>query len=165
MFRGWGCDYTTPDGPAPVARVVPQTPRTPVEPNEIVETMDEDGKGIHLAVTNPAGKKFHASIGDEVEIPDAFPDDVPIFPEATPMASMSAPDEGIIVTFKSGEEQQEIFDFYQSNLEGDGWEILKDSMAGNKFSIDAVKDSRKVSVIIAGTEGDSRVSVIVTPRN
>jgi hypothetical protein len=133
--------------------------------NKIVERKDPDGKGMHLTATDPAGKKFEASIGDEVDLPSEFPKDVPIFPGSTPMASMSSPDEGIIVTFKSDEEQQAIFDFYQSELASAGWEILDDPAFGNRLAIDALKDSRKVSVVVAGTKGDSRVSIIVTPNN
>ena len=81
------------------------------------------------------------------------------------MAFMSAPDEGMIVTFKSNEEQQAIFDFYQSELVNAGWEILEDPAFGNRLAFDALKDSRKVSVVVAGTKGDSRISVIVTPGN
>ena len=81
------------------------------------------------------------------------------------MASMSSPDEGMIVTFKSNKEQQAIFDFYQSGLAEAGWDILEDTTMGSRLAFDAVKDSRKVSVVVAGTKGDSRVSVIVTPNN
>ena len=163
-----GCgseESTTPEAEpeAPVARPVPQDPSDVQPGNKIVEKMDPDGKGMHLTATNPSGKKFEASIGDEVDIPAAFPDDVPIFPGSTPMASMSSADEGMIVTFKSRDEQQAIFDFYQSSLEEAGWEIVDDPMFGGQLSLDALKDTRKVSVIVAGTKGDSRVSVIVTP--
>jgi hypothetical protein len=120
---------------------------------------------MHLTATSPEGKKFNASIGDEVDIPEEFPKDVPIFPGSTPMAYMSSPDEGVIVTFRSSEKQQDIFDFYQSNLADDGWEILKNPKSGQKLAFDAVKADRRVSVIVTGTKGDSRVSVIVTPEN
>ena len=171
LLIGCGGEESTPDSQEPVARPIPATPPERAIPamrqgrNEIVEKMDPDGKGMHLTATSPEGKKFNASIGNEIDIPEEFPKDVPIFPGSTPMAFMSAPDEGIIVTFKSGEEQQDIFDFYQSSLADDGWEILEDSMFDQQLSFDAIKDNRKVSVIVAGTKGDSRVSVIVTPEN
>jgi hypothetical protein len=152
-----------PEAQETIVRPVPQDPADVAPPNEIVEKMDPDGKGMHLTATNPSGKKFEASIGDEVDIPAAFPEDVPIFPGSTPMASMSSADEGMIVTFKSGDEQQAIFDFYKDSLAEAGWEVLDDPMFGSKLSFDATKDSRKVSIIVAGTKGDSRVSVIVTP--
>jgi hypothetical protein len=172
LLIGCGSEESTPDPQEPVARPIPATPPKRATPpmksrgkNEIVERRDEDGKGIHLTAISPEGKKFNASIGDEIEIPEEFPKDVPIFPGSTPMAFMSTPDEGVIVTFKSAEKQQDIFDFYQSSLADDGWEILDSSMFGQPLSFDAIKDNRKVSVIVAGTKGDSRVSVIVTPEN
>jgi hypothetical protein len=169
LLIGCGDEQSAPDPQEPVARPAEKPVRTAptgVEPvNKIVEEMDPDGKGMHLTATNPEGKKFTASIGDEVDIPEEFPKDVPIFPGATPMASMSAADEGMIVTFKSDEDQQDILDFYQSNLENDGWEILENPRFDRQLAFDAVKDNRKVSVVVAGTKGDSRVSVIVTPED
>lgn len=164
-----GSDEPTPEpqaeAEAPVVRPVPQDPSTLQPPNKIVEKIDPDGKGMHLTATNPAGKKFEASIGDEVDLPKDFPEDVPVFPGSMTMASMSSPGEGMIVTFKSSEEQQKIFDFYQSRLADAGWDILDDTTMGSRLAFDALKDSRKVSVVVAGTKGDSRVSIIVTPAN
>jgi len=172
LLIGCGGEESTPDSQEPVARPIPETPPEPRERteipkgrNEIVERMDPDGKGMHLTATSPEGKQFNASIGDEVEIPEEFPKDVPIFPGSTPMAYMSSPDEGVIVTFKSSEKQQDIFDFYQSKLADDGWEILENPKSGQKLAFNAVKADRRVQVIVAGTKGDSRVSVIVTPEN
>ncbi len=160
-----GSEEPAPAPQEPVARPIPVTPPAPRQRNKIVEKMDPDGKGMHLTATSPTGKKFQASIGDEIEIPDEFPKDVPIFPGSTPMAFMSAPGEGIIVTFKSGEEQQDIFDFYRSSLADGGWSIIEDTKFTRRLSLDAIKENRKVSVIVAGTKGDSRVSVIVTPED
>jgi hypothetical protein len=168
LLIGCGGEESTPDSQEPVARPIPETPlqRPSGGRNKITEKVDPDGKGMHLTATSPEGKQFNASIGDEVEIPEEFPKDVPVFPGSTPMAFMSAPDEGVIVTFKSSEEQQDIFDFYQSSLVDSGWEILEDSMFDDQqLSFDALKDNRKVSVVVAGTKGDSRVSVIVTPED
>jgi hypothetical protein len=165
LLIGCGGEESTPDPQKPVARPVPATPpkdaRT--ELNTIVEKVDPDGKGMHLTATSPEGKQFNASIGEEIDLPEVFPKDVPIFPGSTPMAFMSAPGEGVIVTFKSGEGQQDIFDFYQSSLADGGWAIVEDTKFTRQLSLDAIKDSRKVSVVVAGTKGDSRVSVIVTP--
>jgi hypothetical protein len=177
LLIGCGSEESTQDSQEPIAEAAQAEkakPKPRAKPefkpsrgrNKIVEEMDADGKGMHLTATSPEGKTFQASIGDEVEVPADFPKDVPIFPGSTPMASMSSPDEGMIVTFKSSDEQQAIFDFYQSSLVEGGWKILEDSAhTSSQFSFDATKDSRKVSVVVAGTQGDSRVSVIVTPEN
>lgn len=183
LMIGCGGEESAQDQQEPAARSVPAVPpesesaakpegfKPPSTlpkfkgPNKIVEKMDPDGKGMHLTATNPQGKTFTASIGEEIEIPEEFPNDVPIYPGSTPMASMLSPDEGMIVTFRSGEDQQDIYDFYQSKLERDGWKILDDEKMGSQLSVDAVKDNRKVSVVVAGTKGDARVSVIVTPED
>ncbi len=160
LMIGCGSEESTSDPQRPVPATLPK----PLAANKITEKMDPDGKAMHLTAISPAGKKFQASIGDEVEIPDEFPEDVPIFPGSRPMASMSAPD-GFIVTFKSSETQQDIFDFYQSSLVESGWEILDEPVFRSPLSLDAVKENRKISVVVAGTKGDSRVSVIVTHVN
>ncbi len=170
LLIGCGGEESTPDPQKPAAQPdsatslkKPTLPKMREGRNKIVERMDPDGKGMHLTATSPEGKQFNASIGDEVDIPEDFPKDVPIFPGSTPMAFMSSPGEGIIVTFKSAKKQQAIFDFYQSSLADDGWEVLEDSKYGQQLAFDALKDKRRVSIIVAGTKGDSRVSVIVTP--
>jgi len=170
LMSACGSEEPTPEPQAeteaPAARPALQDPSTLQPPNKIVERMDPDGKGMHLTATSQAGKKFEASIGDEVDLPKDFPEDVPVFPGSTTMASMSSPDEGMIVTFKSSDEQQKIFDFYQAGLADAGWEILDETtMGSSRLAFDALKDSRKVSVVVAGTKGDSRVSIIVTPAN
>ncbi|MCH8084428.1 MAG: hypothetical protein IH885_09360 [Myxococcales bacterium] len=162
LLIGCGSEESTPDPQGSAARRIPETRPERPSRNKIVEKMDPDGKGMHLTATDPAGQEITASIGDEIEIPEEFPKDVPIFPGSTPMAFLFAPDEGIIVTFKSTEEQQEIYDYYQSTLADDGWEILEEKTEEGRLSFEAIKQNRKVAVIVAGTKGDSRVSVIVT---
>ncbi len=165
ILIGCGSEESTPDSQKPGARPIPETRPERGAKNTIVETTDSDGMGMHLTATDPGGREIKASIGDEIEIPEEFPKDVPIFPGSTPMAFLFAPDEGIIVTFKSAEEQQEIFDYYQSTLMDDGWEILNEKTEEGRISIEAVKQDRKVTVTVAGTQGDSRVSVMVTDAN
>lgn len=158
---GCGDLESTPDPEKPVVRSAsPATAR-----NKIVERLDPDGKVMHLTATDPEGKEFRASIGDEIDIPEEFPKDVPIFPGSTPMAFLYAPDEGIIVTFKSKEAQQDIFDFYRSSLADDGWEFLDDELDGNQLTFEAIKGDRKITVLVAGRKGDSRTSVIVSPND
>jgi hypothetical protein len=120
---------------------------------------------MHLTAIDPGGQEIRASIGDEIELPEEFPKDVPIFPGSTPMAYLFAPDDGIIVTFKSVEEQRDIYDYYQSTLADDGWEILEETTKEGRIAFEAVKQNRKVTVTVAGTKGDARVSVMVTDAN
>ena len=160
-----GCEESTPDPQKPAARPIPETRSERSTKNKIVEKIDPDGKGIHLTSTGPGGQQIKAFIGDEAEIPEEFPKDVPIYPGSIPMAFLVAPNEGVVVTFKSSDEQQDIFDFYQSTLADDGWAILEEKLADDRLSLEAIKESRKVSVRVTGTRGDARVNVVVTSEN
>lgn len=165
MLIGCGSEESTSDPQEPAARPIPETRPGRGKPNTIVEEVDPDGKGMHLTATDPGGQQIRASIGDEIDLPEEFPKDVPIFPGSTPMAFLFAPNEGIIVTFKSAEEQQDIFDYYQSTLADDGWEILEEKTEEGRLSFEAIKQDRKVTITVTGKQGDSRVSVIVTSEN
>lgn len=162
---GCGSDEpAAPPAPAPTAATSPKPPPPPPEipTNLSVDKKDAAGNPVAFSGTDPSGKSFEASIGEDVTIPASFPDDVPTFPTATPLASMSAAGEGAMVTFKSSDGQEEIYDFYQGELSANGWSIDSEKSFGGQRSLDATKDSRKVTVSITGTQGDSRISVIVT---
>lgn len=166
LLVGCGDEESTSESQDPVARPAPKKQAVKPPPrNTIVEKLAPDGKSMHLTATDPKGKEITASIGDEIDLPEQFPKDVPIFPDSTPMAFLFSPGEGIIVTFKSVEKQQDIFDFYESSLTDDGWEILENQTQSTKLSFEAIKEGRKVAVTVTGKKGDSRVSVIVTPEN
>jgi hypothetical protein len=150
---------------APQAKAAPAKPQ-PTKPRtknkvEIHET-DAEGNPLRISGTDARGGAFQASIGDDVQVPDSFPSDVLMFPNASPMAAMTAESEGTIVTFRSEAPQPEIYEFYKKQLSDDGWAIESEKSLGGQLSIQAVKAGRKASVTIAGTRGDSRISVIVT---
>jgi len=150
LIIGCGSEESKQQPPKAAEQPAPEAAPKGAQENKIVEQVDEDGKGMHITATKPNGTTFQASIGEEVAVPDEFPKDVPVFPGSTPMASLYSPDEGVLVTFKSTEDQQAIHDFYQT------------SPGGNQLSLEAHKQDRTISITIGGRTGDSRVSVIVT---
>ncbi len=162
LIIGCGSEESKQQPPEAAEQPAPKAAPKGAEENKIVEQVDEDGKGMHITATKPNGTTFQASIGEEVAVPDEFPKDVPVFPGSTPMASLYSPDEGVLVTFKSTEDQQAIHDFYQTSLAKDGWDVQPGESVGNQLSLEAHKQDRTISITIGGRTGDSRVSVIVT---
>ena len=168
----------TPDPPKAAEDAAPTTDRTPPEParqpdppakapqesesDRIEKSLDPDGKSVSLKGTDGAGRPFSARIGENVEIPDHFPKDVPVFPNALPLATMTAEGHGTFVSFSTQESQEAIHDYYLNELAAQGWTIGEENSFRGQLSITATKDIRKAVVTIAGTEGDSRVSVVVT---
>ena len=171
LFAACGSDETPAPSPAdkpaeqpaktaaiPVKKVPP-----PEMPSSVtVDERDADGNPIRFSGKDAKGNEFEASIGDDATVPGSFPTDVPLYPGAKPMASMSAGREGTMVTFKTTDSQQEIFEFYQTQLAEQGWKVAEEESFGGQLELVGLKDSRKTTVSISGTKGDSRISVIVT---
>jgi hypothetical protein len=77
------------------------------------------------------------------------------------MATMSASGHGTFISFKTSESQAAVYDFYQSKLAEKGWKVESENSFGGQLRIELAKDVRKTTVIIGGTEGDTRASVVV----
>jgi len=173
----------TSDRPAAIADAAPpaepvaepaQQPEAPPKPKppaseplksrtgRVEKEIDPDGETVSLKGVDGAGGAFEARIGKNVEIPDYFPTDVPIFPNAAPMAAMKAEGHGSFVSFSSTESQEAIYDYYLEQLPTQGWLVDSENSFRGQLSITSTKDIRKVVVTIAGTEGDARVSVVIT---
>jgi hypothetical protein len=158
------------DDPKPATPPLPETPLPDTEStrsksngrSHLVERKSPDGKGMYLLGTDASGVEFEASIGENATIPKDFPQDVPIIPGAEPMAALSTGGGGAIVTLKSSEEQSKIRDFYLSELPKNGWAIQSESSIGGQLIIEATQGSRNASITIAGTSGDSRLSIILS---
>ncbi len=167
-----GDESATPPAPKapeanPPAKAVPSEPKetTPRMRNKVeIHETDAEGNPVRLSGVDSQGGSFQASIGEDVEIPASFPSELLVFPEASPMAAMTADREGTIVTFRSEATQTKIYEFYKGQLSKDGWSIESEKSLGGQLSIEAIKAGTKVSVTIAGTRGDSRISVIVTDK-
>jgi hypothetical protein len=165
-----GSDETPASTPASTqapTEVVADEPAGKPAPPEIpsnlkVEERDADGNPVRFSGTDGMGNEFEASIGEDAKVPSSFPKDVPLYPGAQPMAAMSAGSEGTMVTFKTDESQQDIFDFYTKQLAEQGWEVSDGESFGGQLGLEGLKGSRKTTVSISGTKGDSRISVIVT---
>ncbi len=148
--------------PAEKYTAVPAKPPPPEMPSNVnVEETDADGNPIRFSGTDVHGSAFEASIGDNAKVPSSFPTDVPLYPGAKPMAAMTAAGEGTMVTFKTMESQQKIYEFYQTELGEQGWKVGDGASFGGQLGLEALKDTRKVKIAISGTKGDSRISLIV----
>jgi hypothetical protein len=153
---------TAPDSaaePEPAANESSTSARKPVEKIE-----DPESDAVTLNGTDASGRPFRARVGTNVEVPDDFPKDVPLYPEAAPMATMTAEGHGSFISFRTEKSQQDIYDFYMEQLVVEGWTIESENSFRGQLSITSVKDVRQLEVNIAGTEGDSRVSVVITDR-
>jgi hypothetical protein len=156
---------------APASNPAPEPPQQPApDPNEAPprhmrvteKEMTPDGETLSLKGNDPKFGDFEARIGKDVEMLDDYPEDVPILPGGTLMATMAAEGHGSFINFKSEEPQEDIYNYYVEQLTEKGWTVDTNNTFRGQLSITSTKDVRKVVVNIAGTEGDARVSIIIT---
>lgn len=85
--------------------------------------IDGDGEDGSVTVTTDEGEST-TSFGEGVELPGDFPDDVPVYDDASVMITTTdSSREGYYVTMSSTDDFSTIKDWYKKALEDEGWTI------------------------------------------
>src|SRR6187455_1711807 len=103
-----GSDEPAPTEPAAPAETTPAAPAAPVEPAAPAPTADAGDPG--------------GTVTDGV-LPEGFPSDVPVYPGATPGASMTMPGLGVFATFQTDAAVDAILTHYRGELAKSGWSV------------------------------------------
>ena len=94
------------------------------------------------------------------EPPAGVSEDVPLFPNATTLGSMTSPTRGTIVNLSSAEPADAIFAWYQDELPKRGWLIDKQSATTFSHLVTATRDTRKATVLIK--RGPAGTAILIT---
>jgi hypothetical protein len=100
-------------------------------------------------------------IGERVKLPPDFPRDVPLYPGAEARMSLAGGEEGMVVTLTSEDEADEVFDFYRSKLESEGWSIEGEMRFGQQAMLHCAKEGRSASVTVSGSDEGSSITLAV----
>lgn len=95
------------------------------------------------------------------EPPAGLSDDVPLFPNATTVGSMTSPTRGTIVNLSSEEPADAIFAWYQEELPRRGWQLDKQSATTFSQLLTATRDARKATVLIKRGPGGTAILITV----
>ena len=123
-------------------------------------TLQSDDEGVTVRGTTDDGEEFQARFGKQASLPEDFPEDLPVHPEARVQGSMSMPGKGQMVTFETDESPDEIYRFYTDGLTGQGWTIEAEMNFGGQRMVSASKDDRTASVQVV--QGDKGTQVVLT---
>jgi hypothetical protein len=97
-----------------------------------------------------------------VSLPKGYPEDVPSYPGATPVASNQDGDEGMIVAFQSPDDSDRVFAFYKDELPRKGWQIEGEMSSEGQHMLIAGKEKRKASILLSSEDGKTEITVTVT---
>ena len=142
----------------PMDRALEQLP-----PGEVpVIERDEDG-AIRYSGKTEAGESFNAQIGGNVAIPDAFPDDLPLYPNAVPFSAMETGAGTAIVSVDSQATPVTVYEFYKEQLPASGWAVDSELNVGGGRIITGIKGDRKAVIHIESTENGTRIGFALGP--
>lgn len=108
------------------------------------------------------GKEFSYEIAGKggATVPKSFPADVPRYPGAAVLSSMSQGNAMSMVTFQTGDAADRVYEFYQAKLRDSGWEIENEMTTPQMRMISGKKAERQANVTIGGGDGKSTITVV-----
>ncbi|HKA16002.1 MAG TPA: hypothetical protein VKH41_13355 [Myxococcota bacterium] len=99
-------------------------------------------------------------IASDGVIPEGYPSDVPVYPGATPGASMAMPGLGVFATFVSSDAIDQVQTYYRGELGKNGWSVTN---SPDGSGLDASKGNRSVQVRLRkNDEGRSEIAINVS---
>ena len=111
----------------------------------------------------PAGEAFVAQLGGNVTLPEDFPGDLPLYPDAVPFAAMETGGGTTIVSVDSDKQAPEVYEFYKEKLPASDWTIESELNVGGQRVLTAIKGDRKAVVQIERTEKGARIAFMLSP--
>ncbi|MFP6639365.1 MAG: hypothetical protein VCC04_03900 [Myxococcota bacterium] len=90
----------------------------------------------------------------EVPVPDDYPADAPIYP-GSQASSVRTQGNNIILGFGAMDPPAEVEGYIETDLRNEGWALQSTQEMPNGVLITGNKDGRKISVLIAGVNGNS----------
>lgn len=116
--------------------------------------------------TDPAGTETGTESKLEMEagLPADFPSDVPQFTKAKLIGSLSSSD-GMMVTYESPEQVQEIIDFYKDGMKKSGYTVEEGGeiiTPGKGGLINWIKQGKSVQIVLGYDKDKSLSSFVIT---
>lgn len=132
----------------------------PDAPERVEVEEREDGTVVARTIT-AEGEVFEAEYGREDQLPSDFPDDVPLYGNAQPLASMAAPEHGTVVNLRTADAPEQVFAWYREHYANRGWEIEQQLEERSRRTIVASKGNRVSSIVIIGVPGATQILLTI----
>jgi hypothetical protein len=159
---GCGGDDSRSDA-APGKAPVQESPaaRSPSQPSTAGTAEEPAAKMPEKPAPGAAmAARRHARPEEIAELPDNFPDDVPVYPESSPTASLVSGERDFVVSFNTDAEPAEVLSFYKTGLGQSGWRIESEADLGTQSALVSKKDHRTTTILVMA--GPSQTYITVT---
>jgi len=126
---------------------------------EDVDLNTEDGK---FEIKTEQGKMSFLA-GEDLEIPDDFPEAMIVYDGAKLMHFMNS-ERGTSATFSSDDERTKIVSSIKEKMEGDDWKTQTSATMGNMNIDSYIKDGVTLSITVAEAQGKRTISQALARR-
>lgn len=141
----------------PLATVMACGSEETIETEQGTVTVDRDDDTMSFSVD---GKdKLQVKAGEDIALPDGFPEDVPVYPKSTLVTSMATPD-GVMVSSRSSADAGDVLAFYKKELGSKGWTVEAEMNMGPQRMLSFSKGDRQATVTISSDEGETQISLL-----
>ncbi len=111
----------------------------------------------------PAESPAAVNAFDEIwmaALPEDFPPDIPLYPEAVVVKALSTPDSGLKVNWSTSDDPATVASFFSDSLAGQGWSTQRVDGADG-ILVFADKGARSASFGIGGGEGKTTIDLLL----
>ena len=120
---------------------------------------DVDAEAGTVTLRGEEGEELAFASGEGgIELPDDFPSEIPIYPDARPIQYADVGD-GVQAGFKVDAELGDVRDWYVEQLEDKGWDIEINMATADGGMISAALDDQSLSLMLGTDEGETMIIV------
>jgi hypothetical protein len=111
-------------------------------------TFEAEGEGVRISGEQEGVGAITGRFGENAEIPDGFPEDIPIYPGSDVVAGMVA-GAGGMVTLQTGDDAEKVAVFYREKLVEEGWTLGPEMDLGAQLVLPIQKEGQNGAVQIS----------------
>ena len=123
----------------------------------------EEGAGSRLE-RETGGADYSFAAGGKIALPDPFPEDLPLYPEASLLMSQRLDVKDATVILRTSSAPEEVVSFYRREMEERGWRFMGDATVGAKSFQGFEHERAAASVVVTPGEGETVDSLSYTAK-
>jgi len=141
----------------PLAAIMACGSEETIETEQGTVTVDRDDDTTTFSMDG--GDKLQVKAGENIALPEDFPKDVPVYPDATLVTSMATP-EGVMISSRSSADPGDVLAFYKKELASEGWKLEAEMNMGPQRMLTFSKGDRQATVTLSSDEGETQISLM-----
>lgn len=95
------------------------------------------------------------------QLPENFPDDVPLYPKSSATASLLSGGDEMVVSFSTDDSPADVFSYYKTALGNRGWSVESEAQMDLHSVLITTKDQRTATVLTMAGPTGTQITVTI----